>query len=56
MSSYDDKIRVNTVFGTGRVVTTDSPGNLIIQLIVSENCLYLTDMNGGGLMRTVNVV
>jgi len=36
LSSYDDKIRVNTVFGTGRIVTTDSPGKLIIQLIVSK--------------------
>ena len=25
-TSYDDKIRVTTVFGTGRVATTDSPG------------------------------
>jgi len=56
VSSYDDKIRVNTVFGTGRIVTTDSPGKLIIQLIVSKIFfVYLTDMNGGGLTRKRSV-
>jgi hypothetical protein len=62
LSSYDDKIVVNTVFGTGRAATTDSPG-LIGEINTptdsifdsTENYLYLTDMNGGGLLRKLAV-
>jgi hypothetical protein len=62
LSSYDDKIRVTTVFGTGRVATTDSPGligeiNTPTDLIfdATENYLYITDFNGGGLIRKIVV-
>ena len=62
VSSYDDKARVTTVFGTGRAVTTDSPGligeiNTPTDAIfsVDENYLYLTDLNGGGLLRKLVV-
>ena len=62
LSSYDDKIRVTTVFGTGRAATTDSPG-LIGEIktpidtvySVDENYLYITDQNGGGLIRKLVV-
>jgi len=62
LSSYDDKIRVTSVFGTGRVATTDSPGlvgeiNVPTDLIfdATENYLYITDHNGGGLIRKLVV-
>ena len=62
LSSYDDKIRVTTVFGTGRAATTDSPGligeiNTPIDTVysVDENYLYVTDQNGGGLIRKLVV-
>ena len=62
LSSYDDKIRVTTVFGTGRATTTDSPGligeiNTPIDTVysVDENYLYITDQNGGGLIRKLVV-
>jgi hypothetical protein len=62
LSSYDDKIRVTTVFGTGRVATTDSPGligeiNTPTDLVfdATENYLYITDFNGGGLIRKLVV-
>jgi len=62
LSSYDDKLVVNTVFGTGRAATTDSPGligeiNTPIDSIFdsTETYLYLTDMNGGGLLRKLAV-
>ena len=62
LTSYDDKIRVTTVFGTGRAATTDSPGligeiNTPIDSVFdsSENYLYLTDLNGGGLIRKLTV-
>ena len=62
LTSYDDKIRVTTVFGTGRAVTTDSPG-LIGEISApidnvfdsTESYLYLTDQNGGGLIRKLSV-
>jgi hypothetical protein len=62
LSSYDDKIRVTSVFGTGRQQTTDSPGligeiNTPIDTVysVDENYLYMTDLNGGGLIRKLVV-
>ena len=62
LSSYDDKIRVTTVFGTGRAATTDSRGligeiNTPIDLIfdATENYLYITDKAGGGLIRKLVV-
>lgn len=62
LSSYDDKIRVNTVFGTGLATTTDSPGligeiNAPVDCVYdeAENYLYLTDVNGGGLLRKLAV-
>ena len=62
LSSYDDKMRVTTVFGTGRFATTDSPGligevNAPTDLIfdATENYLYITDQNGGGLIRKLVV-
>ena len=62
LSSYDDKIRVTTVFGTGRAQSTDSP-SLIGEinhptgcvLDLTQNYLYLTDQNGGGLIRKLVV-
>ena len=60
--NYDDKASVTTVFGTGRATTTDSPGligeiNTPMDAIfsVDENYLYLTDLNGGGLLRKLVV-
>jgi hypothetical protein len=60
---YDDKIRVTSVFGTGRAATTDSPGligevNTPIDTVysVDENYLYITDLNGGGLIRKLVVM
>jgi hypothetical protein len=62
LSSYDGKILVNTVFGTGRPTTTDTTGldgeiNAPIDSIYdpSETYLYLTDQNGGGLIRKLAV-
>ena len=62
LSSYDDKIRVTSVFGTGRATTTDSTGligeiNNPVDLVydVNENYLYITDLNGGGLLRKLAV-
>ena len=62
LSSYDDKVRVNTVFGTGRQATTDSTGligeiNNPIDAVFdsTENYLYLTDQQGGGLLRKLTV-
>jgi hypothetical protein len=53
---------VQTVFGTGRATTTDSPGlhgeiNTPTDSIFdsTENYLYLTDQNGGGLIRKLAV-
>jgi DNA-binding beta-propeller fold protein YncE len=57
-----EAIRVTTVFGTGRAVTTDSPGligeinNPIDSVFDStQSYLYLTDQNGGGLIRKLAV-
>jgi hypothetical protein len=62
LTSYDDKIRVTTVFGTGSTATTDSPGLIgeINTPIDTEfdstlSYLYLTDLNGGGLIRKLSV-
>ena len=62
LSSYDDKILVNTVFGTGRAATTDSTGiigdiNRPTSAVYSrdENYLYITDLNGGGVIRKLAV-
>jgi hypothetical protein len=62
LASYDDKIRVQTVFGTGRATTTDTTGldgeiNNPFDNIFdpTENYLYLTDQNGGGIMRKLAV-
>ena len=62
LSSYDGKILVNTVFGTGHATTTDSPGligeinnPIACNYDYTENYLYLTDMNGGGLIRKLAV-
>jgi len=59
---YNDKIRVTTIFGTGRAVTTDSPGligeiNTPIDNVFdsTQSYLYLTDQNGGGLIRKLSV-
>ena len=59
---YDDKIVVTTVFGTGKATTTDSPGlngevNTPYDNIfdLSEAYLYITDKNGGGLIRKLAV-
>ena len=54
--------KVTTVFGTGRAATTDSPG-LIGEINTpfdsmfdsTQNYLYLTDHNGGGLIRKLAV-
>jgi len=57
-----DKIRVTTIFGTGRAVTTDSTGligeiNTPIDNVfdLTQSYLYLTDQNGGGLIRKLSV-
>jgi len=62
LSSYDDKIIVNTVFGTGRSATTDSIGligeiNSPLDIIFdsTETYLYMSDMAGGGLIRKLSV-
>ena len=62
LSSYDGKIIVNTVFGTGHATTTDSPGligeinnPIACNFDFTENYVYLTDMNGGGLIRKLAV-
>jgi hypothetical protein len=54
--------KVTTVFGTGRAATTDSAGligeiNTPIDSVFdsSQNYLYLTDQNGGGLIRKLAV-
>jgi len=54
--------KVTTVFGTGRAATTDSPGligeiNTPVDSVfdLSQNYLYLTDQNGGGLIRKLAV-
>jgi len=59
---YDDKIRVTTIFGTGRAATTDSTGligeiNTPIDNVfdLTQSYLYLTDQNGGGLIRKLSV-
>ena len=58
LGSYE----VTTVFGTGRATTTDSPGligeiNHPMDSVFdsTENYLYLTDQNGGGLIRKLAV-
>ena len=58
LTSYDDKVVVRTVFGTGRPATTDSIGLLgeintptDIEFDTTETYLYMTDLNGGGLLR-----
>jgi len=62
LESYDEKIRITTVFGTGRATTTDSTGligeiNTPIDNVFdsTQNYLYLTDQNGGGLIRKLAV-
>jgi DNA-binding beta-propeller fold protein YncE len=53
---------VTTVFGTGRATTTEAPGllgeiNAPFDIVFdsSENYLYMTDQNGGGLIRKLAV-
>jgi hypothetical protein len=60
--SYDENIVVTTIFGSGRASSTDSPGlsgevNTPIDVAFSadENYLYITDQNGGGLIRKLAV-
>jgi hypothetical protein len=57
-----EAIRVTTVFGTGRAATTDTAGlageiNTPIDSVFdsSQNYIYLTDQNGGGLIRKLAV-
>jgi len=59
---YLPDINVVTVFGTGRATTTDTVGlngeiNSPIDSIYdpTENYLYLSDQNGGGLIRKLAV-
>jgi hypothetical protein len=59
---YLPEINVVAVFGTGRATTTDTVGlngeiNAPIDSIYdpTENYLYLTDQNGGGLIRKLAV-
>ena len=60
--SNNPKILVDTVFGTGRAASTDSTGLLgeinsprAAVFDKSENYIYLTDYNGGGLIRKLAV-
>jgi hypothetical protein len=55
-------IYVGQIFGTGRASSTDSPAllgeiNAPIAAVfdATENYVYLTDMNGGGLIRKLAV-
>ena len=59
---HDCTVMVTAVFGTGRATTTDTVGlngeiNTPVDSIFdpSENYLYMTDQNGGGLIRKLAV-
>ena len=60
LENYADPIIINTVFGTGRTTSTDSPGLLGeifypigLTFDVTETYLYATDNSGGGAIRKI---